>query len=180
MKSLALVTFMALASAASLASAQESHRELNAHEHGVSTIEIAIEGERIALNVQSPGADIVGFEYMAEKEADKSAVESAILRFTRTHELFVFDSPAGCRVAEVFVHLQGGEHDHEESGERAGHTEFHASYVFECSHPDALVAIEFPFFDVFPNVLEIEAQIVTESGASAAEIGRDVPRLSLR
>ena len=56
----------------------QDKREMEAHEHGVSTLELAVEGGEVAINLTSPGADIVGFEYAASSDADKDAVEAAI------------------------------------------------------------------------------------------------------
>jgi Protein of unknown function (DUF2796) len=41
----------------------EERRELGAHEHGHSVLNIAIEGDRIEMELMSPGMDIVGFEH---------------------------------------------------------------------------------------------------------------------
>ncbi|MBJ3778022.1 zinc uptake protein ZrgA [Acuticoccus mangrovi] len=203
----------ALTAMTHFAAAQE-HRELGAHVHGVSTLEIAIEGGEMTLNLLSPGMDIVGFEYEATSDEDKDAVEAAIRQFTRPEELFVLDEGAHCRLAEVLTHLHSGDHDHADTDEHAAHSheheehadeaeehdhdgeeeehehgehehehgehsEFHARYEFACDHPDELQAIAFPFFDIFANAQEIEATIVTDTGASAVEIGRDTPTLSL-
>ena len=40
-------------------------REMDAHVHGVSTAEIAVEHGKVEINIHAPGMDIVGFEYEA-------------------------------------------------------------------------------------------------------------------
>ncbi len=71
------------------------------------------------------------------------------------------------------------DHDHEEHAE-ASHTEFHAEYVLNCATPSAIDEISFAYFDAFENALELEVQIVSDSGAKAFEVERDQPTLDLR
>jgi len=61
----------------SMALAEGSKRELGAHEHGHSALNVAIEGGSVEMELIAPGADIVGFEHAATSEADKVAVEQA-------------------------------------------------------------------------------------------------------
>lgn len=181
--------------------AQEASRELDAHVHGVSTLEIAAEGSIVEMNLLSPGMDIVGFEYEASTDADKDAVEAAIRTMLLPENLVTLPEAAECRLTEVLAHLHSGDHDHDEGdahghGEEAAredhaagedhadgdggeHSEFHARYIFDCAHPDELTTVGFPFFERFENAEEIEAQFVTQSGAGSAEIGRDAPELKL-
>ena len=176
--------------------AQET-REMDAHVHGVSTLELAIEDGMLELSLLSPGMDIVGFEYEASSDADKDAVEAAIRALLVPENVVTLPDAADCRLTEVLAHLhsddhahedaddhmhegenhaEGAEHDHEEG---ARHSEFHASYSFACAHPEELTTIGFPFFDTFENAQEIEAQYVTDAGAGTAEIRRDAPDLTL-
>lgn len=183
--------------------AQET-REMDAHVHGVSTAEIAIEHGAVEINILSPGMDIVGFEYEASTDADKDAVEAAIRTMLTPENIVTLPEAAGCRLTEVVAHLHAGDHehdedhaegeehdhdhddhadgedhDHEEHADDAGHSEFHVGYTFACANEDALTTIGFPFFERFENAKEIEAKFVTETGAGTAEIGRDAAELVL-
>ena len=71
---LAPLALLALGLAAHPATAQE-HRALGAHVHGHGRLDIAREGDRIALALVAPGADVVGFEHAPQSEADRAAVE---------------------------------------------------------------------------------------------------------
>src|SRR5262249_38687966 len=48
------------------AAAQSAHRELGPHEHGRGTLNIAIEGNRVSMELEVPGMDIAGFEHAAK------------------------------------------------------------------------------------------------------------------
>lgn len=93
----------------------EETRQMDAHVHGVSELDIAIEGSTVLLDLHAPGADIVGFEYPAASDAEKDAVENAILAFTRPKELFTPSAEAHCRVAEILTHLHGDDHAHDDA-----------------------------------------------------------------
>ena len=208
MTRLSIITLAMLAATAP-ALAQDEHRELGAHVHGVSTLEIAVEHGVVEMNLLSPGMDIVGFEHAASSADDRATVEAAIVQLGNPTDLFTFNAAAACRVSEVFAHLHGpddhhddaedGDHDHEddhddhaegdmhdehEEGEdhdhdHGDHSEFHAKYAYSCANPDALSALAFPFFALYPNAQEIEVSLITDAGASQVEITRDGGALKL-
>lgn len=111
-----------LASVAATPLLAQETREMGAHVHGVSTLELAIEGTTLEMNLLSPGMDIVGFEYPASSEADKDAVEAAIRTMLVPENLVTLPEAAECRLAEVLAHLHAGDHDHAE-GEDHAHAE---------------------------------------------------------
>lgn len=175
-------------------------REMDAHVHGVSTVEIAIEHGAIEINLLSPGMDIVGFEHEATSAEDKEAVAAAIHQFLIPKEIVALPDAAGCQLNAVLAHLHTGDHEHDDTDEHmegdhdhdhdhdeaegdahehehehgdeaeAKHSEFHVTYGFACEDEDALTSIAFPFFERFPNAGEIEVQYVTEAGAGTAEL----------
>ena len=55
--------------------ADTKHREAGAHAHGHGKVNIAIEGQRLSIELEAPGADIVGFEHEAKTAAEKAAVK---------------------------------------------------------------------------------------------------------
>ena len=47
-------------------------RQLDSHQHGVSTLKIALEGQNMQLELESPANDIVGFEHAPENNKQKA------------------------------------------------------------------------------------------------------------
>lgn len=204
MKTLALALMATVAAAPLLA--QET-REKDAHVHGVTTAEIAVEHGKIVINLLSPGMDIVGFEYAARTAQDKDAVDAAIRQFLSPEQIVTVPEAAGCRLTEVLAHLDAGdhaedrdddhanddghgheEHGHEEHGHedhadgekaRTEHSAFHVTYAYACDDEDAITSIGFPFFERFANAQEIEAKFVTETSVGTAELTRDAAELTL-
>ncbi|MDW4498854.1 DUF2796 domain-containing protein [Sulfitobacter sp. D35] len=115
------VTRLALAAtvAATPLAAQEQ-RQLDAHVHGVSSLELAIEGGTVEMDFYAPGMDIVGFEYAASSDADKDKVEAAIRLMLVPENVVALPEEAGCRLTEVLAHLHSGE-DHDEHNNDDGH-----------------------------------------------------------
>jgi hypothetical protein len=187
----------------------EDAKQLDAHEHGVGELNIAFDGNQIAMEFHAPGADIVGFEYGAESAQDKAAVEAALVVLSNPLELFEFPAAAGCTVVEASAQLESedahaedhDEHAHDEHHEEhkdehkddehahedhkdahadeAGHTEFHAEYALTCTQPVEATEIKFAYFAAFPNALEVEVQVISDKGATAFEVERDAPTLDL-
>jgi len=190
-------TLSLIALVAALPAFAQETRQLDAHEHGVGALNIAIEGTTIAMEFHAPGADIVGFEYAAESDVDLAAVDAAIVTLGAPLELFVVPDAAACTVTKAHAELESEEdHDeHEEEGHddhdehdedghdehagEAGHTEFHAEYTLTCDNPEALTQITFAYFAAFTNAKEVEVQIITAAGAQAFEVMRDAPVLDL-
>ena len=178
----------------------EETRQLDAHEHGVGQLDIAIEGQQIAMELHAPGADIVGFEYAAESAKDLAAVDAAVAKLSAPLALFVLPEAAGCRIVEASAGLESDEeheehgdehaddehdeHGHDDDGhddhaDEAGHTEFHAEYLLNCAEPSVITGIDFAYFGSFPNALEVEVQIIADTGATSFEVERDAPTLYL-
>ena len=186
----------------------EETRQLDAHEHGVGTLNIAIDGADVMMEFHAPGADIVGFEYAASSDSDLAAIESAIAMLEKPLDLFVISPAAECTVTSASAKLEGDDdhgeeehtgHDHDHSADKdeehdhkddhahdedghadkASHTEFHAEYTLTCSAPDALDEITFAYFETFTNAKEVEVQLISSTGAQAFEVLRASPVLNL-
>lgn len=169
----------------------QSHRELDAHVHGVTTLELAMEGGVVEMTFRAPGMDIVGFEHAPHTDADREAIDAALQLMRTPATLVTLPAAADCQLTQARVRHHAGdpEGDAEPGGHAAeeahdhdagGHSTFEVTYTFACRHPDALDRIAFPFFAQFPNAREIEAQYVTDAGTGTAEIGRDTAGLALK
>ena len=169
----------------------EDSRQLDAHEHGVGQLNIAFDGQQIAMELHAPGADIVGFEYAAESFEDRAAVDAAVVTLAGPLDLFVLPAAARCSVIQAAAELESeeehddhddhaDEHAHDDHADEASHTEFHAEYLLTCADPSAIDEITFAYFDVFPNALEVEVQLISDTGATSFEVERDAPTLDLR
>ena len=206
MKIVHLIAGIALSATPSLA---EETTQLDAHEHGVGQLNIAFDENKVAMELHAPGADIVGFEYGAKSDVDLAAIDAALQTLSNPLGLFLLPEAASCIVITAHAKLESeesdhddhdeeghdeeghddhdeeGHDDHDEEGhddhdEAPSHTEFHAEYLLECANLTEMSAITFSYFEIFPNALELEVQVISDKGATAFEIERDVAKLDLR
>jgi hypothetical protein len=165
--------------------AQAQHRELGPHRHGHGTLNIAIEGGRVSMELDVPGADIVGFEHAATTKARQAAIDKAKAELAAPLSLFVLTKGAGCSVKEANVKIEGAEEPKDapagapKEPAGAGHSDFNADYVLECKAVDKLTSIEFPYFRKFPGAEELEVNLVTTRGQTKFEVKRGKPRIDL-
>ena len=98
-------------------------RELDAHEHGVGALNIAVEGNTVAMEFHAPGADIVGFEYEAESAEDRASIDAAVALLAKPLDLFVLPAAAECSVVQASAALESEDDhdDHDDHAEGEGH-----------------------------------------------------------
>jgi hypothetical protein len=164
-----------------LHAAAQGHREMGAHQHGHGTLNIAIEGARVGLGLRVPGDDIVGFEHAAKTKAQRAAIDKAKEQLAAPLSLFSIPRAAGCVLANSNVKIAGGDEGKEAGGKHTDrdHSEFHADYTLECSAPENLTSIEFPYFRIFKGAEELDVNVITTKGQSKFEVTRRKPRLDL-
>ncbi|HEU0157987.1 MAG TPA: DUF2796 domain-containing protein [Hyphomicrobiaceae bacterium] len=181
---------LGLSLAAGVGNAQQ--RQLGAHEHGRGTLNLAIEGTRVSLELEVPAADIIGFEHVAKTPRQKAAVAQAKKQLLAPQALFKFPGAAGCVVADASVDLEAdGEHEHEQAkaggdgaktadaGQEANHSNFHAQYSFTCKTTASITVVEFGYFQAFAGAQKLEVNVITAKGQSSFEVTRTKPRIDL-
>ncbi len=172
------------------------HRQHGAHVHGMAALNLALEGDEVHIELDSPAANIVGFEHAPSSEADHAALDKAVATLKNGDQLFLFNDEAGCRMEKAMVesalleeeHHGHGEkhadhHDHEEKGghghekheheEYEGketHSDIEAVYHFKCAQPSKLTQLTVELFEAFPATQELNVQYVIESKQGAAEL----------
>lgn len=130
-QSLSLVAFVA-----ALPAFAEDTRHLDAHEHGVGELNIAIDGATVMMELHAPGADIVGFEYEAKNDADHAAIDSAVTTLGAPLDLFVLPEAAACMVTAAKAELESDDdHDEHDEHEEEHHDDDHGDDTDE-EHAD--------------------------------------------
>lgn len=117
---------------ASLAIAQ-GHAHHDAHVHGIVELTMAVEGDALELELESPAANIVGFEHKARTAEQIKAAENAKALLENPVKLFSF-SGSQCAIQQSTVDMMailadkhdsdGNHHDkehHDDSHDKHGH-----------------------------------------------------------
>ena len=174
------------------------NRHHDAHVHGAASINVALEGKNLYIELISPAANIVGFEHHPRTQEQKSAVKKAIETLKAGEKLFALPPEAGGKLVKSMVqtdiegdsghksedeHLHkevkngkedhGSKHrhqDHREGDEHERHSEFKAEYHFICSKPEKLAHIDIMLFRSFPGIEHIEVQLLTDTQQTALEL----------
>lgn len=164
------------------AHAHEEHASLDAHEHGVASLNVALDGQTLEIQLQSPAMNLVGFEHEAKSDADKAKVAAARKHLEQPQALFALPIEAKCALqdSELDSPLFGGHaHEEHEHADEHGHSDIDASYRFACANAEALQTLELgSFFGTFPGTEKLEVQLIGPSGQQGAELTPSNSRLS--
>ncbi len=159
--------------------AHEEHGSLGAHEHGVASLNVALDGQTLEIQLESPAMNLVGFEHEAKSDADKAKVASARKHLEQPQALFALPIEAKCALQESELEsplFGGAEHEH---GDEHGHSDIDASYRFACANPETLKTLELgSFFGTFPATEKLQVQLIGPSGQQGAELTTSNSRLS--
>ncbi|MGF1868362.1 zinc uptake protein ZrgA [Photobacterium indicum] len=105
-----------------VAFADDSFRQHDAHVHGVVELNIAQDGNDLLLEITAPGSDIVGFEHAPKNQEQIQAIQQAMLTLKKSSSLFEINSDANCELTDSYVnqslskngddHRNHDDHDH--------------------------------------------------------------------
>jgi len=180
--------------------ARSAERQLDAHNHGFGELNVAIEGQTVVIELNSPAFNIVGFEHSPETNKDKAAIKDAVSVLNDGSKLFLFPTTAGCRLASVHIgsslidgqhsahknhdgdhkdskHDDHKDHDddhkdskHDDHKEREIHSEFQANYKFQCDVVEKVNTIQIMIFKHFPNTRQLDVKTILPNGQSAMKL----------
>jgi hypothetical protein len=161
------------ATAMPAAAEEDAFEEHHAHEHGVASLEVAVEASRLVLQFRSPAMNLLGFEHQPRSAQDNAAVARALGLLRDPVAQFQPSIDAGCRVVKSEVTPPDWRHSSE-------HSEFFASYEFTCLRPAALQDLDVRLLQHLDADMKIEAQVASPTGQHSAELTRASARLALR
>lgn len=145
-------------------------RQLGAHEHGAAKLNIAIEGNKVSMELDTPGDDILGFETVAKTPEQMAIVAAAEKTLSKPADLFVMTAAAGCTATDAKVEIKAGD---------GGHSDIEAAYTFSCSAPDKLTDVDLKFFKAYPKARKMTVSVITPKGQLQVEATPDKPKISL-
>ena len=186
----ACITAMLIAAGAQ-ASESHPHRTQTSHVHGNAAMNIVADGSVIHIELTSPAANLVGFEYAPVSESEHTAHANALSTLKDADRLFRFNETATCRAAEVDIvsgstrpakssgHEAHRHHDHDDD-EHADtrHSDITAMYQFDCGAPGKLDTLHVGLFDAFPAIDNLNIQYVTDDRQGAASLNSGAPILA--
>lgn len=136
-----------------------------AHVHGEAVMEIVIDDAGALISFEAPAIDIVGFEYLPKTDEEQAAIDAKIELLADMASVVVLPEAAGCTVSDVHVDFEAEEHDGE-----VEHIAFHAEYEVSCSDAGNLTSLQATVFDQFPDLEEMEVEVVTPTGQKGGHV----------
>ncbi len=164
------------------------HRDHGAHEHGVAVLTVAWSGNEMAMDLETPAFNILGFEYAPSTTAEKELLDES-LALLQEGTLFQILSPdAKCTVTDAVVNTaldedshehdeEHGEHDNEhEDEEGETHSDIDISYNLICENSNDIEALDASeLFAQFPNFEELQVQWLSDTQQSAKTLNPSDP-----
>ncbi|MEF8714049.1 MAG: DUF2796 domain-containing protein [Accumulibacter sp.] len=139
-----------------------------AHVHGVASLQVAVDGKNLTLNLESPLNNLVGFEHTPRTEKQQAAVRAMAERLNQPAGLFIASPAAACTPLSVKLESPVLEPMKPSAGD--GHADLDGEFVFRCEHPEALRALEVGLFQAFPRLKRLDVQVAGPRGQSAARL----------
>ena len=163
------IAFLLLAALSASPASGEETRELDSHEHGHVTMQIAVDGSDVAIALEAPGENIVGFEHAPASDEQRAAVDAALKQLENGSAIVTLPPDAQCEQTSTRAELhQDGDH-----------MAFEAAYAFACENISALGSVETGLFELYPSIEEIDVEYATPAGQGAAELEADDPVVAL-
>lgn len=156
-----------------------------AHEHGVARLDAGLDGRVLEVTLDSPLANLVGFEHAPTTEAQRLAVVGMVKRLRDVVGVLATNDAARCTLGPV--HMASGvlppamlgeavtgatpKTPHEE----AGHADLEVSWRFDCARPEALRELRVGLFAAFGGFRIIRVQAAGPHGQAYAELTAGAP-----
>ncbi len=195
----ALVVF---ALGSTFAEAQDARRQPGAHTHGEGLLAIAIDGNRLQMELEAPASDIVGFEHTPKSAAQKKAITDAKARLAKPGDLFKLSAETGCKLVSANVEVLGAAAGAAKAGAHAGHShgkaaqgeakaadtaadaatqhsEFRATYALDCANLAKLRSITFEYFNAFKRAERLVVTLIGPTGQTRGEVTPAKPVLDI-
>lgn len=152
-----------------------------AHEHGALKLDVAIDGNKLTIDMEAPLDSLVGFERVPRTDAERKAAADALARLRSPDKgtpLFVPDAAAQCKLGKAEVQapvLEPGA----KPAAKDEHADLDASYEFTCAKPDELRLLEVGLFDAYKRTQRIDVQVAGPKGQAKVTLKRPARNVQL-
>lgn len=158
-----------------------------AHEHGVATLEVALDDHSLTLVLESPLDNLVGFEHAPRQAKEEAALKRMEQLLSDSKQLFSPDKAAACSIVNTEIkqpyataaRSPQANTPPETGQEPEQHAEVMATYEWHCDHPEALSRLQVRLFEPFPGMRQIRAQTATPKGQGRATLTKKQSDLPL-
>lgn len=155
----------------------------HAHVHGVARIDIAIEAKQVSLHLETPMANVLGFEHAPRTAAERAQARAALEQLQTGARWWRIDPAAQCVVSQVQIDADAlRQTDAAKTGAQAPdeHADIDADYVFTCADAARAATIEVGVFKDWPHLHRIDVQVAGPRGQFKRTLDPAHDRLELQ
>jgi hypothetical protein len=163
--------------ASALCADADEFEQHHAHEHGKVTLNVAIDGSTLVVELDAPAINVVGFEHAPRTKSEQAAVQQATQLIHTGRGLLGFPPAAGCHFLHTDFTEPRWEAPEAEAAEAAGaqhgseeHADYAARFTYQCGHPAALAWLEPWLLAKLLNVTEARVNLVTPAGQRSESV----------
>lgn len=150
------------------------------HEHGVATLDVAVEAGRVSFSLDTPLDNLLGFEHAPRTDAERAKAAAAVARLRDAAALFRIDSAAACTLGKVeLVSSALGLGPAPAAAGKEGHADLQGQFDFLCTAGNRAGFVELGLFDAFPALKRMDLQLVTPKGQMKVTLRRPQTRVAL-
>jgi hypothetical protein len=179
--------------------AAQPFKQEGKHVHGQVTLNLALENDVLAVEIEAPAINVVGFERAPRDAAEQQATRDAAAWLGGGRALLGVPAAAGCRRIEASVtapewsaakgkdggkhdhsHDHDHDHDHDHGDEAHAHADYLATATYRCAKPEALAWIEVWALRQLRDVTEATVNVVTPQVQKSVRTARADERIALR
>lgn len=146
-------------------------RSAGKHEHGSSNLNIAVDGNDMAIDLDGPADNLIGFEHQPTTPEQTAVLAKALEILRAGDALFPTPPEANCRMVSAAVSPPEFGAD--------GHSDLEASWEFRCGSPAALQWVDVQLLANFPGIAKLATGIVTPAGQKAVVLTPGTARVLL-
>jgi Protein of unknown function (DUF2796) len=150
-----------------------------AHEHGVVKLDVAVEGSRVVIEIDSPLDNLLGFEHAPRSDAEREKAEAMLKKLRDAPQLFRIDGNAGCALGTVDLRSAPLQLGKKPAAANDTHGDLEGSFEFKCKAGAKAAFLEVGLFDAFPQIKRIDLQVATPKGQMKATLRRPSTRVML-
>jgi len=150
----------------------------HAHVHGVAKMDIAVEAKKIAVRLETPLDNLVGFERAPRTDSERQRADEAVARLRAGDELFKFDPAAGCKMASVELRSAALKLGAAAAMPKDGHAELEGDWQFDCSDAALARHVDVGLFN-FNQLKRVQVQLALPKAQLKRELKRPNTRIVL-
>ena len=151
-----------------------------AHEHGTANVDVFIDNTTLSLQLSSPLANLLGFEYSPRTPEQQKKTEELLDELSRPLQLVNIDPAGGCQFIRTVTTAKvlGGLTPPTAKAPEA-HANLNATLEYKCSSAARIEYVNLPLISRFKGIERIHVQTVTPKAQGGQTLVKPTQRVTI-